>query len=357
MAKKPLKISILIPCHNEERSIGACIQSCLNQSRMPDDIVVVNDGSTDRTRKILAAFTEDILDGFGDRIRVVTISKASGNKSHAQEYGLKFIKNDIFITTDGDTVLDKNFVKYVEEDFQDESITAVAGYVRSLKYNWLTACRAVEYTVGQNIHKLAQHYLNFLFVIPGAAGAFRTKDFFKHIPFEHDTLTEDLDFTYRLHKLGLKILYDSRIVVFTQDPATLHSYINQIRRWFGGGWQCLIKHRELVFREPRIAFEISLMYAENIVFSGLLFLLPFLSLRYFVSFLLMYMVVAHVCAAFAAWKEKRLKLLLVPIPYLLLMYINGYIFLEQMVRTVFFRQKKLAWFHPKRVLIPHSSHI
>ena len=354
---KKMRISILIPAHNEELSIVACIQSCLNQSRMPDEIVVVNDGSTDHTGEILAAFKEDIFNVFSNLIRVVTIPVATGSKSHAQEYGLKFITGDVFIATDGDTVLDRDFVKYIEEDFRDKSVSAVAGYVRSMKYNWLTACRAVEYTVGQNIHKLAQHYINFLFVISGAAGAFRTKDFFKYISFEHDTLTEDLDFTYRFHERGLKILYDKRVVAFTQDPVNIHSYINQIRRWFGGGWQCLIKHRELVFSEPRVAFEVSLMYGENITFSVLLFLLPFLNLSYFAFFIFTYLVVSHILAVFAAWKEKGLKLFLVPIPYLFLTYINGYIFLEQMVRVVFLRQKKLAWFHPKRVFISNSSHI
>jgi len=229
MSKKPIKISVLIPCRNEERSIKATVESCLNQSRKPDQIVVVNDGSTDRTADILALF--------GDKIQVVTIKKATGNKSYAQEYGLKFVTSDVFVTTDGDTMLDKDFIKYIEEDFQDESIISVAGYVRSMKYNWLTACRAFEYAVGQNLHKLAQSNINFLFVIPGAAGGFRTSDFRKHISFDHDTLTEDLDFTYRLHKKSLNILYDRRAIVFTQDPTTLKAYLNQMRRWFGGGWQ------------------------------------------------------------------------------------------------------------------------
>ena len=336
-----MKISIIIPCHNEERSVRATVASCLNQSRKPDEILIINDGSTDRTSQILATF--------GRQVRVVTIPVATGNKSHAQEYGLKFISGDVFITTDGDTILDKDFVKYVEEDFQNERVTAVAGYVRSLPYNWLTACRAFEYAVGQNLHKLAQHYINFLFVIPGAAGAFRTKDFFKHITFDHDTVTEDLDFTYRLHRKGLKVFYDRRIVVFTQDPNTLRAYVNQMRRWFGGGWQCLLKHQDLAIKKPKIAFELSLMYLEGVIFSLLLFAIPFLSLRFFGAFVISYMVVAFIFACFATWKEKRWDLMLVPAPYLLLVFINSYVFLEQMVKELFFRKKNLHWFKPERV--------
>lgn len=346
-----MKISILIPCHNEEHAIAACVQSCLDQTRKPDEILVVNDGSTDKTAEILASF--------GDKIKVITIPTATGNKSHAQEHGLKFVTGDVFIATDGDTRLEPDFVKYIEEDYTNNpGLTAVGGYVRSVRHNWLTACRAFEYAVGQNLHKLAQHHLDFLFVIPGAAGAFKTKDFFKYITFEHDTLTEDLDFTYRLHKQGLKIFYDRRVVVFTQDPQTLHSYINQMRRWFGGGWQCLLKHWQQAVERPKMALELSLMYMEGIAFSVLLFLLPILSLKFFVAFVGSYLVVAFAFALFAAWSEKRPELLLVPIPYLLLVFINSYIFLEQMVKEVFLQKKNLSWFQPERYTFtpPTTNH-
>ncbi len=337
----PLRISILIPAHNEERSIAATVRSCLMQSRPADEIIVVDDGSTDRTGEILAEF--------GDQIRVITIPTATGNKSHAQEHGLKFVTSEVFIATDGDTILSRDFVKYIAEDFADPTVTAIGGYVRSMRHNWLTACRAFEYSIGQNLHKLAQHHLNFLFVIPGAAGAFRTSVFGKHITFDHDTLTEDLDFTYRLHKIGLRIFYDRRAVVYTQDPITLKAYINQMRRWFGGGWQCLMKHRGLALREPKVALELSLMYLEGIVFAFLLFTLPLISIRFFAGFIASYLLLASTFAVVAAIREKRPELLIVPIPYLLLVFINSYVFLEQMVKEVVLRRKNLYWFKPERV--------
>lgn len=343
-----MKISILIPCHNEEKSIGACIQSCLNQSRPADEIIVVNDGSTDRSL--------DILRGFGNLITIINVSEATGNKSHAQEIGIAYVTGDIFIATDGDTILDKDFVKFVEEDFlRFPHVTAVGGYVRSMKHNWITACRAFEYSIGQNLHKLAQHHLGFLFVIPGAAGVFKTADFRKYISFEHDTLTEDLDFTYRLHAQDLKVHFDRRLVAYTQDPATLHSYINQMRRWFGGGWQCLLKHKKLATVQPKVALELSIMYAEGIVFSVLLFVLPFLSLAFFKNFVLSYFALATLFAIFAAIKEKRPMLLIAPIPYTVLVVVNAYVFLEQMVKEVFLRRKNLSWFQPKRFVIEHNQ--
>ena len=315
--------------------------SCLNQTRPADEIVVVDDGSTDKSGEILKAF--------GDAITVITIPTATGNKSHAQERGLLSVTGDVFVATDGDTVLHPDFVKYVEEDYiNNPGLTALGGYVRSVKHNWLTACRAFEYSVGQNLHKLAQHHLGFLFVIPGAAGVFKTADFKKYIAFEHDTLTEDLDFTYRLHQLDLKVHYDRRLIVFTQDPTTLHSYINQMRRWFGGGWQCLMKHYKLATTQPKVALELSIMYAEGLVFSVLIFLLPLLSIKFYKYFFLSYFALAICFAIFAAIKEKRAELLLVPIPYTILVVINAYVFLEQMIKEVILRQNNLIWFQPKR---------
>lgn len=309
---------------------------------------MVNDGSTDRSLEILREFEEFIT--------IITLPTATGNKSHAQEIGIQFVTGDVFIATDGDTILDRDFVKHVEDDFeQNPELSAVGGYVRSQRHNWLTACRAFEYAVGQNLHKLAQHHLGFLFVIPGAAGIFKTADFKKFITFEHDTLTEDLDFTYRLHKLDLKILYDRRLIVYTQDPATLHSYINQVRRWFGGGWQCLMKHHKMTTEQPKVALELSIMYAEGLVFSVLFFLLPLISIEFYLYFLGSYLTLATIFAIYAAIKERRWELVFVPIPYMILVFINSYIFLEQMVKEVLFQRKNLFWFQPERFVVQNPT--
>ena len=194
-----MKVSIMIPCYNEEATLGRCIDSCLRQTRSADQILFVNDSSTDRTAEILASY--------GDKISFVTTPKNTGNKSHAQEYGLQFVTGEIMLTTDGDTILDPKFVAEIERSFNDPKVAAVAGHVKSLPYNWLTLCRAFDYVIGQSIHKLAQSYLGYIFVMPGAASAFRMDLFREHITFDHDTITEDLDFTYKMHRKHFKIIY------------------------------------------------------------------------------------------------------------------------------------------------------
>ena len=106
-----MKISILIPCWNEEKSIRACVKSCLKQTRKADEIIVVNDGSIDNSLNILKSF--------GSKIKIVHQAVCSGNKSYAQEIGLKHVTGDVFICSDADTLLDKHFVERIETHFQD----------------------------------------------------------------------------------------------------------------------------------------------------------------------------------------------------------------------------------------------
>ena len=185
--------------------------------------------------------------------------------------------------------------------------------------------------------------------MPGAASAFRTDVFIQHIIFDHDTITEDLDFTYKLRNKQFKIVYNSKAIVYTQDPANLKDYINQMRRWFGGGWQNLMKHYTNIPMRLISSFELSLIYAEGLIFSILLFLIPILNPWFGFWFLFGYFIVAFLFAIWAAWLEKRPSLILAPFPYMIIIFINSYIYLEQFVKEVILKRKNLVWFQPKRV--------
>ncbi len=341
-----MTISLLIPCYNEESGIEASLLSCLRQTRPFDQLVFVNDCSTDRTL--------EILEKYRDRVTVVSTPKNTGNKSSAQEYGLRIVTGDILVTTDGDTLLDERFVEEIEKDFHDPEVAAVAGYVKSLPYNWLTLCRAFYYIVGQNLHKVAQNHLGYVFVMPGAASAFRTEVFRTCCTFDHDTITEDLDFTYKLHRSDLLIVYNQQAISYTQDPATLHGYTHQMRRWYSGGWQNLRKHIS-VTQHPIRAMELSLIYIEGIVFSTLLLVTPFINLYLSLGILAGYMCVVCILAAWAAWIGKRPGILLAPIPYLLLLYLNAYLFMETFFTEIIVQRKRLIWFKPDRVDIPFKT--
>jgi cellulose synthase/poly-beta-1,6-N-acetylglucosamine synthase-like glycosyltransferase len=338
-----MKITLMIPAYNEELTIRECILSCLSQMRRPDQIIVVNDGSTDSTSRIVEDFASDV--------QLVSTPKNTGSKSRAQEYGLSFVTGDILVMTDADTILSPNFIQYVEEDFKDPSIHAVAGYIKSVPHNWLTACRELDYIIGQDVHKQAQSNLNSVVVIPGCGAAFRVETFKKEITFEHDTLTEDLDFTYKLHNKNLRIYYDKRAVVYTQDPATLSAYVNQTRRWIGGGWQNLVKHFGVIRQRQGHALEIGLIYVEGMIFGLLFFILPIINVIYFLDFLIGYFTVAFLIGTYGVMRRKRWDLLLYAPLFPFVLILNSLIFLEQFFLRVVMKKDAKGWFKVNRRLM------
>ena len=335
-----MKISVLIPCFNEEKSIKRCVESCLNQSRKPDEIVVVDDGSTDRSY--------DILRSFGRKIRLVRNRRNLGNKSFAQEAGLRVLTGDVFITADADSVLGSDFVKRVSLAFEaDPELVAFAGYVKSLKNNWITACREIDYLIGQIIHKTAQQTINSLFVIPGCGGAFKAGIFREFIGFDHDTVTEDLDFTYKVNLKRFKIHYDRKAVVYTQDPPNLKSYLRQMRRWYSGGWQCLLKHSRSV-RRVGTALELSLIYVEGLVFSVLLFLVPLINV-YFLAFLVLpHFLVGLAFSFYGAAVDRNYKLPFYTPLFVFLIFVNSAVFVYSFAREILLHKRELFWLRADR---------
>lgn len=343
MQNESIKITVLIPAHNEEKMIAYCVNSCLKQTRPPDQVIVVNDGSTDATAQILKEF--------GKKIEVITLLTATGNKSRAQEIAIPYIKGDLMVATDGDTILDPNFINLVEKDFlADPELMVVAGYVQSTKHNVLTALREIDYTIGQDILKLAQSYLNFVLVIPGCAGVFRSELFKDDIvTFDHDTITEDLDFTYKINKMGMKIKFNYHAKVYTQDPPTVHSYINQMRRWYCGGWQNLSKHFKIILTRPSAALVLTSTYFEGVVFNFTLLITAFINLGLFITIFILYFLVSILEGIYSSIRKRRVDLLLVSplMPFMLVL--NAYLLMEQFIKVMVLRKPNLAWFHPKRL--------
>ena len=334
-----MRISILIPCHNEEKSIRQCVESCLTQTRLPNQIVVVDDGSTDRSLPILMEF--------GNQIEVVNLPQCTGNKSRAQQVGLKYITGDVFVTTDADTILDAHFLEHVEKGLANPKVAAVSGYVKSLRHNWLTAIREIDYIISQRLHKTAQSYMNSILVIPGCAAAFRTDVFRRYASFDHDTVTEDLDFTYKFNRANLKIKFDKEAISYTQDPADLKSYIGQMKRWFGGGWQNLKKHQRIL-TSPVSALELTLIYIEGLFFSLTFFVMPFINIKVFGYIMFFGLIMGLSGALYGAFAQKRFDLLLYAPLYPLVIPINCATFLGEFFRLFLFKKYNLVWFKPKR---------
>lgn len=140
-----LTVSVYIPCYNGERTIGACIASLLAQQRKPDEIILVDDGSTDRSVERARRYPG---------VKVVQFAKNKGLAT-ARNAGVKFSKGDLIASIDSDCAADPRWLRIlVEEMERDPELGGVAGAVEetergTIADRWRTFHMAQHY--GQRV--------------------------------------------------------------------------------------------------------------------------------------------------------------------------------------------------------------
>lgn len=116
MGQNSLKVSVVIPVYNEEKYIGACLESLMRQKEAPDEIIVVNNNSTDRSVEIIKQYPVRLLH-----------EKKQG-MIPARNRGFNEAKYDIIARTDADTMLPENWVKRIKKSFAaNEKLVALSG--------------------------------------------------------------------------------------------------------------------------------------------------------------------------------------------------------------------------------------
>lgn len=116
-------VAIVIPAYNEEQFIGTCLESCITQTSAPDEIIVVNNKSTDSTASIVRRYQEDNpqID-----IRLFEQNDHQG-LAPTRNYGFDRVRSDVIARTDADSIVTENWVETIRHRFQDPDIDAVSG--------------------------------------------------------------------------------------------------------------------------------------------------------------------------------------------------------------------------------------
>ena len=117
--KTKMKVSIIIPAYNVENYIGRTLKSCVEQSYSDIEVVVVNDGSTDKTAEIIDKITD---------VRVVKLTQANQGVSVARNHGLEMATGNFCIFLDGDDWLETNAVKCLVETYEREKCFTISTY-------------------------------------------------------------------------------------------------------------------------------------------------------------------------------------------------------------------------------------
>jgi cellulose synthase/poly-beta-1,6-N-acetylglucosamine synthase-like glycosyltransferase/peptidoglycan/xylan/chitin deacetylase (PgdA/CDA1 family)/spore germination protein YaaH len=240
----PPDVTVLIPAHNEESVIVQTVESVLAAASINLQIVVVDDGSTDKTG--------DLLDQhFGSDPRVHIIHQVNRGKSAALSLAMSHAHTKIVITIDADTEIEPEAIAKLLRHFSDPQIGAVAGNVKvGNRTRWLTRWQALEYITSQNMEKRAFDLLNCITVVPGALGAWRKEAIEAAGGISSDTVAEDADLTIAIRRLGWRVSYDEEAIAWTEAPETAGALIRQRFRWTFGTLQSFWKHRDTLLR-PR----------------------------------------------------------------------------------------------------------
>ncbi|MFH8657053.1 polysaccharide deacetylase family protein [Streptomyces afghaniensis] len=235
-------VSVLVPAYNEAKCIENTVRS-LAASDHPIEVLVIDDGSSDGTARIVEAM------GLPN-VRVVR--QLNAGKPAALNRGVANARYDLIVMMDGDTVFEPSTVRELVQPFGDPRVGAVAGNAKvGNKDTLIGAWQHIEYVMGFNLDRRMYDVLRCMPTIPGAVGAFRRSALERVGGMSDDTLAEDTDITMALHRDGWRVVYAENARAWTEAPETVQQLWSQRYRWSYGTMQAIWKHRRaLVDKGP-----------------------------------------------------------------------------------------------------------
>lgn len=260
-------VTILVPAYNEGRVIGEAIASLLALDYPAYEILVIDDGSTDDTREVVAR-----LEGRHGDVTVRLVSKTNRGKASALNTGLALARHDFVLCMDSDSKLTPGTLRAAIRHFADPRVAAVAGNVKvANRRNLWTRLQALEYIEGLNMARRAQGFLRVVNIVPGPVGVFRREVLVEVGGYDTDTFAEDADLTLKLLTAGWHIVYEDGAQAWTEAPEKLLDLLKQRYRWTRGILQALRKRATWLVL-PRhgagIWVSLNLMFFEAILWPA-----------------------------------------------------------------------------------------
>jgi len=355
------KVSVVIPAWNEDVGIISTIASVLGNSYENFEIIIVNDGSTDSTDSVI----RDYLVKNPEINNIRYVNKENGGKASALNSGVKKASGDLIITIDADSVMDKNAIASFVKYFKDPRVMAAAGNVRIGNSGTLIgSIQHLEYIYGFYFKK-ADSLMNSIYIVGGAAAAYRKQVFEFFGYFDTDTITEDIEMSTRIQSQGQKIVYAKDAIIYTEGASDLRSLIKQRLRWKRGRFETFYKYRRLFFstsaEHNKILswFILPLAFFAEILLFFEAFLLVFLytnAIYYhnFSQLLLSIIILSMVITMQIITEDKKIRkyryIIYAPIGWLIF-YIVDFIEYNALLRSIWsiIRKKKVEWQKWQRV--------
>jgi len=252
--------SIIVPAKNEERVIDRLLKSLstLNYPLSKREIIIVEDGSTDKTKNICDNYAKEHAN-----VRILNRSVSNGKPS-ALNFGLKNAKGDIVAIFDADNVPASDTLFAVVKYFEDPKVAAVQGRTASInpKENMLTQFISYEEAVWCEAYLRGKDLLNLFVHLKGSCQFLRRKILEQLQGFDEAVLSEDMEISARLIENDYKIRYAPDVVALQENPSTLKTLFKQRTRWFRGTMEVAFKYGRLMKKLNRLNFD-----AETTLFA------------------------------------------------------------------------------------------
>lgn len=340
-----LKMALLLPGHNEELIIATTIASAVAAGQQLRDIFVVDDNSSDNTRKEALKLLP--------KSNVLTVERSGKALAvHKAIEHFDIVKRYQWVhVADADSIFGEDYFRIYRKSLNGTKYSVAVGFVQSLRGNWISTYRALNYTYSQHFNRRIQDKLGMISVFPGPITSFKT-DIIKDLDFDTGSLTEDFDITLQVHRKKLGgIKFIPKAINYTQDPQTLSDYCKQTARWQRGFFQGVKKYRiggKLQRIDLSIGFQ--LLQALLYIFQYWIFL-PYIlvTTHNFLAIPVMLaadFIVIGLTAFFAAGVTKRWNML-GALPYFyVLRWIEIYIFFASFFEVMIlgrFKSSPLGW--------------
>ena len=362
-------VTVVVPAYNEEVTIEASIRSLLALEYKLYEIVIVDDGSTDDTtrvireafhmqqvnrpiqRKISCQPEEAIYESYQWKVPITLIRKKNGGKADALNMGINAAKYPYFICMDADSVLQYDSLeKIVRPVLEEGNIVAVGGAVRPCNGAEIQNGRVVSYHMPNKIlpcMQVLEYDRSFLasrilfdkfngsIIISGAFGLFKKSVVVEAGGYDPTTMGEDMELVVKLHVfcrehgIPYRIRYATDAICWTQVPEKLRDLCKQRRRWHIGLFQSMKRHRRML-ANPKyglvglvsylyfLIYELLSPYIElfGIITVAIAFAVDLINVPFMILFFLIYVVysaVLSLTAFFARIHTTDLKLLFVDV--------------------------------------------
>ncbi len=227
----PVTVAVVVPAHNEAATIEQTIRSCVHQTYPVAQVIVVADNCTDATATLARAAGATVIEGSG------------GSKAAAQNLALPHVVCDLVVALDGDNTLDATAVAHMVATMRTGHAGTCTSVLPKDTATIYSQYRTLYHALANGWTKKIQDTLGRQLVLNGMANCHRTQVLTAMGGFPDDSVTEDFNLTWALHRGGYSVAFTPEAFVYTQEPTSFRELIGQMHRWTAGFAQCMVTHQ------------------------------------------------------------------------------------------------------------------